>query len=297
MIGREKTRVCSASLTVEASFAVPAVFFAIYAFLQLFLFLRIQADMQRAMNSVVRKLSEYGTVYSQLSSMSADEADDFIHKIGADTAIGRYTSQAYMGYLLREEIRDKRWLGWIRGGAAGVSTSGSSMFEKNGELCLVVSYRFAATGGLFSFGTVPVVQRVDARSLFGRNREVKAGDAQGDDEPDEEKVFVADRGRVYHCSATCTYLKLTIYQVSYADVGSERNKNGEKYRPCTYCDHTPVGDTVYITDYGNRYHTTISCSELKRSYRTMTISEATAQGLRACSKCGKTTAGNGDGSQ
>ncbi len=98
---------------------------------------------------------------------------------------------------------------------------------------------------------------------------------------------MAANGTVYHRSANCTYLKLVIRQVAYGDIGKQRNKDGEKYRPCKYCDHLPVGETVFLTDYGNRYHTTLSCGELRRSYQSMTLSEAQEQGLRPCSKCGR----------
>ena len=98
-------------------------------------------------------------------------------------------------------------------------------------------------------------------------------------------VYVASRGTVYHCVATCTHLKIDVRQVAYSDVGKERNNDGEIYRQCTYCDHTPIGSTVYITDYGNRFHTTITCSELRRTYESITKEEAEYRGLRGCKKC------------
>ena len=97
----EGIRTMRASLTVEAAFCVPVVFLAIYLFLQMFLFLRVQADMQSAMTSVVREVAEYGTVYSKLSSMTAEESEDWLAKLGIDKAIGRVGSQAFLGYLLR----------------------------------------------------------------------------------------------------------------------------------------------------------------------------------------------------
>ena len=282
----EGIRTMRASLTVEAAFCVPVVFLAIYLFLQMFLFLRVQADMQSAMTSVVREVAEYGTVYSKLSSMTAEESEDWLAKLGIDKAIGRVGSQAFLGYLLRGKIQNASWIDWIRGGASGVSTSGSALFDDDGRVSLLVSYRFSVIGNVFQIGSIPVVQRVEACSFHGRDREV-SNPGEDEEEEDEEKVFVAANGTVYHRSANCTYLKLVIRQVAYGDIGKQRNKDGEKYRPCKYCDHLPVGETVFLTDYGNRYHTTISCGELRRSYRSMTLSEAQEQGLRPCSKCGR----------
>ena len=75
---REIEKTVRGSFTVEAALCVPSAFLVLYMVMQLFVFLRIQSDMQVAMNRVVRDLSQYGTVYSQLSSMSSEEAEDFV---------------------------------------------------------------------------------------------------------------------------------------------------------------------------------------------------------------------------
>ncbi|MCQ2507536.1 MAG: pilus assembly protein, partial [Dorea sp.] len=42
---------------------------------------------------------------------------------------------------------------------------------------------------------------------------------------------------------------------------------------------------VYVTDYGDRYHSSLSCSGLKRTVYSVPKSEAIGKG--ACSKCAK----------
>lgn len=291
--GKDGRRTMRGSFTVEAALCVPIAFLVMYLFLQLFVFLRIQSDMQVAMNRVVRQLSQYGTVYSQISSMTPDDADDIVAELGVDAAIGRVAGQAYMGYLLRREIGDADWIGWIRGGASGVSTSGSSMYDENGKLVLTVSYRFAPVSRIPGFASVPVVQRAMSMSFCGRERAIRSRDSEEEDE-EEEKVYVSDRGTVYHRKSTCSYLKVSVRQIAFVDVAAARNNDGEKYRPCEYCDHLPLGDTVFITDYGNRYHSTLSCGELKRTVNSMTLAEAEEKGLRACKKCGGEEGGHED---
>ena len=285
MILRRKNKTANGSFTVEAALCVPTAFLVLYMVMQLFVFLRIQSDMQVAMNRVVRELSQYGTVYSQLSSMSSVEAEDFAVKLGIDSAIGRIASEAYMGYLLRREIENADWIGWIRGGASGVSTSGSSMFDEDGQLLLTVSYRFSPVSRIPVLGSMPIVQRTSAKSFFGKDREAVTPEEE-EEEEEEEKVYVSANGTVYHRKATCSFIKLSVKQIEFGDVASARSKNGEIYRPCEYCCRGEIGSSVFITDYGNRYHSTLSCGELKRTIQTMTVSEAQEKGLRACKKCG-----------
>lgn len=280
-----KRRTVKGSFTVEAALCVPSAFLVLFMVMQLFVFQHVQREMQTAMNRVIRDLSRYGTVYSQLSSMSSEEADDIIAKIGADSAIARIAGDAYIGYLLRREIRDADWIGWIHGGVSGVSTSGSCLFDEDGKLLITVSYRFSPVSSIPVLGSMPVVQRVAAGSFYGRDRVVRQSDSD-EEEEEEEKVFVAENGTVYHRSSTCSYLKLSVRQIETDEIASARNKDGEKYRPCEFCGGNGNGGTVFITDYGNRYHTSLTCGELKRTVRSVTLTEAEESELRACKKCG-----------
>ncbi len=101
----------------------------------------------------------------------------------------------------------------------------------------------------------------------------------------EEMVYVTETGSVYHRSAGCTYLKLSIQMVSSGQLDSLRNDSGAKYYACEKCVGTNApAASVYITNKGNRYHNLSSCSGLKRTVRLVKISEV--HGMRACSRCG-----------
>ncbi len=110
-------------------------------------------------------------------------------------------------------------------------------------------------------------------------RVVTEGEAEN---TDEIYVFVAENGTVYHRSEGCTHLRLSISPVSSSDVGEARNENGGKYYPCEKCGGN--GETVFIAKEGNRYHSSMDCSGLKRSYERVLLSETD---LPACSRCGK----------
>ena len=103
-------------------------------------------------------------------------------------------------------------------------------------------------------------------------------------EEEGEIVYVTAKGSVFHRSDVCPYLKSDIYKISGKRVESERNKSGGKYYPCENCSQESGYETVYVTLYGNRYHSDENCVFIKKNV--MTVLREDVPGLRPCSKCG-----------
>lgn len=97
-------------------------------------------------------------------------------------------------------------------------------------------------------------------------------------------VYMTEYGTVYHKNRACTHLALSIQAVASGIVNNKRNESGEYYDPCEYCGENGLVTVVFITSYGNKYHTTAKCRGLKRSVRSMPLSEA--EGVNPCQKCG-----------
>ena len=111
-------------------------------------------------------------------------------------------------------------------------------------------------------------------------------EAGGFGEEDDQIVYVTDTGVVYHKDAHCTHLDLSIHAAASSELNSLRNESGGKYHACEKCVHgSSMGGNVYITNQGDRYHNSLTCSGLKRTVYTARISEV--PGKRACSKCGR----------
>lgn len=102
---------------------------------------------------------------------------------------------------------------------------------------------------------------------------------------EEEYVFITPNGTVYHRDIGCSHLKLSIQTVNFSCVSSLRNEDGCHYNKCDFCgSRTPNNGIVYVTNYGDCYHTSLSCPGIKRTIETIPISKV---GNRtACSKCG-----------
>lgn len=105
------------------------------------------------------------------------------------------------------------------------------------------------------------------------------------DSQEEEMVYKAENGRVYHRKRDCTHLSLSIQMISYNLLGTGSNA----YSPCDYCypqkrgEREELTSAVYVTNFGNRYHRSVSCQGLKRTISCIPISQV--EGIPECVKC------------
>jgi hypothetical protein len=105
------------------------------------------------------------------------------------------------------------------------------------------------------------------------------------DEDEEVLVFITENGTVYHKSASCRHLKLDVRSIAFESLKTLRNSDGKIYYPCEYCGSGIAGGNVFITDYGTRYHSVVTCPALKRKIYTIPISQVGGRG--PCSSCGR----------
>jgi len=101
---------------------------------------------------------------------------------------------------------------------------------------------------------------------------------------EEEWVYITPSGNAYHRSRNCSYLNPKILSTATSDISTVRNRDGEKYHLCNSCKDGSLTGICFYTEYGNRYHTTLECSGIKRTIESVKISDI--GGRHACSKCG-----------
>lgn len=106
----------------------------------------------------------------------------------------------------------------------------------------------------------------------------------GQSEEGEEWVYITPYGESYHRSRDCRYLSLKIKAVTIEEISSLRNKSGGIYYSCGTCGNGRGTGICFYTEYGNRYHVMPNCSALKRTIRTVRLSEVGNR--HACSYCG-----------
>lgn len=100
----------------------------------------------------------------------------------------------------------------------------------------------------------------------------------------DEWVYITPNGSVYHRRRNCSYLNPSIHCASINEIKERRNRDGEKYKCCEICGREHTAGICFYTEYGNRYHTSLQCSGLKRTVKRVKLSEV--KGRRPCSKCG-----------
>lgn len=163
----------------------------------------------------------------------------------------------------------------IRGGRAGIRLSVSSQGEEDATLKVSASYRLKIGipfVGEYSFARqAQSMQRVFCG--YVEHGDGKTGaDSQG-------VVYVAEHGSVYHTSLSCTHICRRI-----SDSSVDRILSGKKYQACDKCIHEGERPSVlYVTPYGEKYHSSLSCSGLKRTVKAIPKEEA--EGMRMCSRC------------
>lgn len=255
-----------ASFTLEAAVLIPAFTCFLVAVLFFFRVIEVQQNLFEAMQYTGRTMSamafaeEYGGIGEVAMPISYTAANLSVHKEYKNNFTD--SSQPYR---------------YIPGNAAGLSLLRS---DTSGDFIdLKADYTLKLPIDLFGKKVIVGAGRLRTRKWNGYQAE------EGEiDEDDEIWVYITPHGTVYHKDRNCSYLALTIQPVSRSEVGAKRNKEGACYYPCEICGRRSTAGALYITDYGTSYHTSLTCSGLKRSVYMVRLSESEGRG--PCSKCG-----------
>lgn len=243
-----------ASATVEAALVTPLFVFALTVLISVITVTGVQMRVREAVYESVRNASSIP--YSL--GRDAERTNAAFTKTAALAAVKSFFMQ---------EMRDHPGAsGIIEGGAGGVVLTADLFNSEAAAISITAKYNARLPLAFFAGGKIPVRQEIETYAWLG--------DEFTDSTISEKMVYITPHGRVYHEDINCTYLKPTVYSESFANVGSLRNAGGEKYRECEACAKrlavTPAA--VYITRYGNRYHTNPNCVKIRHEVITVPLS-------------------------
>lgn len=258
------------SMTLEAAFVLPFFLFAVLNILFAVNIIGTQSRMNAALHQVGNKMAFAGYGYH---ASVGKAVPDGLAGVALTEGYARGQIVEYMGrsYLERS---------CVKGGAEGISFAGSSVMGQGDVIDLKVTYRVRPFVSLMGFEGFSFSQRYYGKAWTGFDASGSVSDLNEED----PMVYITKTGTVYHLDRNCTYLNPKVEAVSAAGVEGRRNVSGGKYAPCGSCGRAAAGKEVYITNYGNRYHSRINCPGLKRTIYTVPLSEVGERGR--CSKCG-----------
>lgn len=271
------------SMTVEAALVLPLSFYAVYIFFCLFLQIQLQLVVQGKLNEIGSQLAKYGAVHGYLQGQADEKEQALLSELGFDRLAGKLVDSVYLAMCMEDKMEDEACTQYVKGKEHGFDFGESVIYGADGVVDLRVAYIFQTPAMAFFNGNSRIVQRVKTRAfrgndIYGEYEEI---------EPEEEKVYITEKGDVFHTNTFCTYLKVNIKRVLFSDISNHRNASGGKYYPCKICKKQEVTQYVFITAYGTTYHTIADCWEICKNINSITRSEAEGKGMRQCSKCAR----------
>lgn len=245
--------------TIEAAVCMPVFLcFAVFI-LMYFRILTLQWGIDTAIYEVARE----SAIYSQ----EAETDNTGVGIINSNTL-----SAAAYGSMSNKNIPHS----YIKWGVAGLNYMGTGVSERDVEIS--VQYTVNQPTGMLGKNSWHITQRKRARRWIGYDPH--------ESEDELSNVYVTETGSAYHSTVGCVYLNPSVRAVSAQGIENLRSKDGGKYKACKKCGGVNSSH-LYVTDYGEVYHTSITCSGIKRSIRRVTIENAKKSGFHACSKCGR----------
>lgn len=242
----------NAGITVEASLTIPVFLFAVLCLVYLLEIRSIQTKVFFAAETAAKTAAQ-------------------------DVAVMPFVNVPKIEKLMKETLGEERMeQSILKNGSGALDCSGSYFSYLTGEVHVVAAYSVQLPFPWFKNLTADFKEEVRVRGWTGFK--------STSEDPDGEKiVYITDNAEVYHEDRNCTYLKLAIRFVPYAELESSRNVYGERYTRCEKCAWDSPMAGVFVTDKGEKYHTSLRCSGLKRTIYAVKLSEAGPVG--GCTRC------------
>lgn len=198
--------------------------------------------------------------------------EDGIHK--SDRTNGRQSIRNASSVFF--DIYDAKSLcdSLVEGGRKGISVQ--SAFSSEEEVQVKAIYTLKLSVPFFRPIRFQKDTAVKRRVFSGYVKHRRDYDAAGDN----SIVYVAENGVVYHKNASCSHICLKIT----GNAAIQDIVHSSKYAACEKCIHKGSSlSAIFVTAYGDCYHSTLGCSGLKRTIKAVRLKDVGR--LRPCSRC------------
>lgn len=262
------------SATLEAVCIMPIMLFAFLAFYSMGQIYIMENQIYQAAINTAEYLAEYAYFIDTGEDRPAHGTDNVSPMSLEDSVgvqlLGIGLANARFQYYLGENERVSRY---VKAGSSGVYLISEDLLDKEGFINFQVVYQVQIPVPLFNHFSVTLRQKIHQKAYTGY---VPSGESENEN---DVYVYVTEYGTVYHMTRNCSHLQLTIQPVTK----NALIQNYGNLEPCEYCG-TKETELYYVTEYGERYHTSTQCTGLKRTITRVPLSEVS--GLAPCSECG-----------
>lgn len=277
---RRTSPVLSGSMTVEAALVLPLFIFFMMNILFILDMIRFQSNLTAALQQAGNRVCEYA-FYTEYARVGGKDVSSMIGS--ADGSAGRAVSAGLSETFVRGKVN--ACLGDMRAHSCldgPISYLGSDiMGGADGDTVrIVASYKVRPFFRVMGVPDFRMQNRYYGHAWTGYDITHASEEADRED----VTVYVTQYGTVFHRSRSCSYLNPSVSCVPGAVRESARNRSGGKYYRCPICKPSSYGSCLLTKD-GDRYHSRADCPALKRTIRSMPLSDAAGH-YTPCSKCG-----------
>ena len=245
------------SLTLEAILTLPLFISAMIAIIFFVQSTVVQMRIQKALFNQTMKISGYAF---------------YIDEVGLGNGGAQIVETAYIKQAVISEV-GKGYLDntYIVGGSDGINVNYIKEYE-DGILDVELVYKMRVPFNLFGIKPVSFTTKLICHTWVGE-------ESQSNSE-ETEYAYITPNGVVYHIYSDCTYLVMTLETGTVSLLESD-------YDPCNICcEDAAVYKNVYYTKYGERYHSTMLCSNLHRNVFMVEMEKAVYE-YELCTRCEK----------
>ena len=241
------------SMTLEAALVVPIFFFAMLCMTYLFEIMVVRTEVRGALYQAGKEIGEQSYLSPVLSAASL--------------------KTRLVNHMGKERIENSL----IKNGTQGLRCFKTLVNEKTAVMQLSVEYDIQLSVLFFDLPSGTFEETFRLKGWKGEVQEEK------EEEEETEVVYITENGTVYHKDMSCTYLDVRVRGIIAKTIGDARNASGGKYYECELCKDKSHCGILYVSEYGTRYHTTLSCSKIKRNVYAVPLEDVADR--KGCEKC------------
>ncbi|MBE5878943.1 MAG: pilus assembly protein [Lachnospiraceae bacterium] len=269
------------SMTIEAALALPVFLFAVINIISAVELICLDVRLEAGLSEIGREMANYAYVFDALQQVNESNQEEIPEEGHAliEKAQSLLLAQGYARTALVEKVgREYLDHSMVVGGAEGIWLWRSSVLEEGDEIDLILSYRIKPRFGMGLTHGMQFVKRCCIHAFTGYI-------PTPENSENEELYYITKGSQVYHVTPSCTHLKLSISAVLFEELEKCRNMDGSRYKKCDFCIGEDMEcEVVYIALQGDKYHSTLACSGLKRTV--YVIKRSQLGGRRKCMRCG-----------